>query len=93
VDTGTLAAVQVVNGDWRRVHTVRLSSDWTVELQRLRAFGRYTETNIGSAPLFIDAPISMRADGRRALPELEWLEPDGSQEGMPMLNLLRRVVA
>jgi len=93
IDAGTLAAVHVVNGNWSRVHTVRLSADWTVELQRLRAFGRYTETHAGSAPLFIDAPIAMRAEGRRALPELEWLEPDSRQEGMPMLNLLRRVVA
>jgi hypothetical protein len=93
IDEGSLAAVHVVGGEWQRVHTVRLSSDWTVELQRLRAFGRYTESQAGAGQLYIDAPVSMRTDGRRALPELGWLEPDARQERMPVLNVLQRVVA
>ncbi len=93
LDEGSLAAVQVIDGEWRRVHTARLSSDWTVELQRLRAFGRYTESQSGAGQLFVDAPLSMRAEGRAALPELDWLEPDARLERLPEFSLLQRVVA
>jgi hypothetical protein len=35
----------------------------------------------------------MRAEGRAALPELDWLEPDARLERLPEFSLLQRVVA
>ena len=91
IDEGSLAAVQVVNGSWNRVHTARLSAQWTVELQRLRAFGRFTEASFGGSRLYVDAPLTMRTQGREALPELDWLEPDDRLAKVPELDLLQRV--
>jgi len=91
IDEGSLAAVQVVDGIWNRVHTARLSAQWTVELQRLRAFGRFTEASSGGSRLFVDAPLNMRTQGREALPELDWLEPDARLSRVPEFDLLQRV--
>jgi hypothetical protein len=91
IDEGSLAAVQVVDGIWKRVHTARLSAQWTVELQRLRALGRFTEASSDGSRLFVDAPLNMRTQGRAALPELDWLEPDGRLSRLPEFDLLQRV--
>lgn len=93
VDHGSLAAVHVLDGVWHRVHTARLSADWWVEIQRLRALGTLIERETGSLGVFIDAPTDLRDQGRRELSELEWLEPSARQENLPMLRLLKRVVA
>ncbi len=91
LDEGSLAAVQITDGEWRRVHTARLGKEWPVELQRLRAIGRYTETSSGGGQLFVDATRSMRVTGMEALSDLTWLEPSTRQEGMPEFDLLQGV--
>jgi hypothetical protein len=93
LDERSLAAVHVVDGIWTRVHTARLSSEWTIELQRLRAFGRFTQASFGAGRLWVDAPLDMRSIGRAALPELEWLEPDARLANLPAFNVLQRVAA
>jgi hypothetical protein len=93
LEEGSLAAVQIVAGHWHRVHTMRLPSDWVIELKRLKAFGRLAEERSGAGQLMIDAPTNMRELGQRELPELDWLEPDQRQEALPMLQLLKRVNA
>jgi hypothetical protein len=79
VDDGALSAVHLTDGAWDRVHTARLSSDWTVELERLQAFGRMTHH--GSAPgrMFVDAPSWMRGDAAAGA-GIEWLH-EGTEDG------------
>jgi hypothetical protein len=81
IDDGALAAVHLSGGTWDRVHTARLSQEWTVELERLQAFGRMTHAAGATSRMFVDAPSWMRR-AAPAQPGLEWLEEDvadGSQ--------------
>jgi hypothetical protein len=72
----------------------RLSSDWTVELERLQAFGRLTRANGGVGRMFVDAPVWMRRGATLTGTDLEWLEDDGSGSGQTHeLALLQRVYA
>jgi len=73
VDDGALSAVHLSNGVWDRVHMARLSRDWSVELERLQAFGRLTGADGAVGSMFVDAPAWMRrgaADGSGIV----WLE-------------------
>ena len=91
VDDGSLAAVHLSNGAWDRVHMVRLSPDWSVELERLQAFGRLTAAAGALGPsyrMFVDAPTWMRRSVA-ASAGIEWLEEgDGAQAHQ--LALLQR---
>jgi len=95
VDDASLAAVHVSHGAWDRVHTARLSPDWSVELERLQAFGRATRAAgaLGVGRMFVDAPGWMR---RAAEPSegIEWLEEGAADGGQAHeLALLQRVYA
>lgn len=92
LDEGSLAAVHLSQGTWDRVHMARLSRDWVVELERLRAFSRLSRS---AAPcrMLVDAPAWMRSPqcGRG---DFEWLEASGSSgEACHELALLQRVYA
>ncbi len=93
LDDASMTAVQLRDGEWQRVHMARLSSQWSVELQRLRALGRYTDSTGGDGRLYVDAPFSLRSAGREEMPDLTWLEPDAKLEASPELALLQRVAA
>ena len=94
LDEGSLSAVHLANGAWDRVHMTRLSGDWGVELERLRAFGRLSRTAGEGGRMFVDAPIWMRANVPTTSGELEWLEDDGAADGRAWeLALLQRVYA
>ena len=56
MDGGTLAAAQLAAGGWSEVRSVRIGTDWDVELRRLRTFGRLAAGNDGSSRVFVDAP-------------------------------------
>lgn len=94
LDEGSLSAVHLSNGSWDRVHMTRLSNDWVVELERLRAFGRLSRNAGGGSRMFVDAPIWMRTNAPATGPELEWLEDDSAADGRAWeLALLQRVYA
>jgi len=77
LDEGSLTAVHMTGGAWDRVHMARLSTQWTLELERLRAFGRLTRGSAGVGRLLVDAPVWMRQVGASTIPDLEWLETEG----------------
>jgi hypothetical protein len=93
LDDGSLSAVHLSNGAWDRVHTARLSSDWSVELERLQAFGRLTRADGALGRMFVDAPAWMRR-GVAASAGIEWLEEDaGDGAQAHELALLQRMYA
>jgi len=89
-EDGALAAVHLRGGAWSQVHLARLSSDWVVDLERLRAFARLTRSHGAPGQLFVDAPAWMRRADAGA--GIEWLD-DGTGDGAQAheLALLRRV--
>jgi hypothetical protein len=92
LDEGTLSAVHLSDGAWDRVHMARLSSDWSVELERLQVFSSVTGA---AAPqrMFVDAPAWMRR-GAAASAGLEWLEEDaGAGAQTHEIALLQRIYA
>jgi hypothetical protein len=91
VDDASLSAVHLSDGAWDRVHMARLSADWRVELERLQAFARLTQSAGVLGPMFVDAPPRMRRSAA-ASAGIEWLEEgDGAQAHE--LALLERVYA
>ena len=94
LDDGSLSAVHLTHGAWDRVHMARLSADWTVELERLQAFGRLTRSASGVGRMFVDAPVWMRRGATLTGTGLEWLEDDGNAGNQAHeLALLQRVYA
>jgi hypothetical protein len=94
LDEGSLSAVHLSNGAWDRVHMARLSADWSLELERLQAFGRLTRAAGESARMFVDAPVWMRAATAARGSELEWLSDDGAPgDQAHELALLQRAYA
>jgi hypothetical protein len=89
VDEGALSAVHLSAGAWDRVHMARLSAEWIVELDRLRAFNRLTGPAGGAGRIYVDAPAWMRRDATGT--GIEWLD-DGAEDGAPAhgLALLQR---
>jgi hypothetical protein len=95
LDEGSLAAVHLSQGAWDRVHMARLSQDWRIELDRLRAFGRLSRSG-GTSRMLVDAPLWMRSaqTARAASDDFEWLEADESNDEVHnQLALLQRVYA
>ncbi len=93
VDDGSLSAVHLCHGAWDRVHTARLPPDWTVELERLQAFGRVTRAAGAPGRMLVDAPARMRR-GAAASAGVEWLEEDAGDGGQAHeISLLERLYA
>jgi hypothetical protein len=91
VDDGSLAAVHLTDGAWDRVHVARLSPDWSVELERLQAFGKLLRAAGVPGRMFVDAPDWMRR-GAAASAGIEWLEEgDGDGAQTHELALLQRM--
>ena len=94
LDDGSLSAVHLTHGAWDRVHMARLSEDWTVELERLQAFGKLTRAAGGTGRMFIDAPLWMRNGATLTGTGLEWLEAGAADTSQAHeLALLQRVYA
>ena len=79
VDHGSLSAVHLSRGAWDRVHITRPSLDWSVELERLQAFGALTRTADAPGRMFVAAP-ARPSRGAAASPGIEWLV-EGAEEG------------
>jgi hypothetical protein len=93
LEDGWLSAVHVAKGIWDRVHMARLSSDPSVELERLRAFGRLTRA-AGAGRMFVEAPLWLRERAKLTGSDIEWLEADDADGGSPHeLALLLRANA
>ena len=93
LDEGSLAAVHLSQGAWDRVHMARLSQDWGIELERLRAFGRLSRGATAKTRMLVDAPAWMRCS-QNAADDFEWLEADGAKgQACHQLALLQRVYA
>ncbi len=88
VDEGSLCAVQLAGGTWERVHLARLSPDWNLELERLRAFARLTRANGAQGRMFVDAPAWVRRDAG-TVPGIEWLEGGAGADTHPLALLQR----
>jgi hypothetical protein len=90
VEDGALSAVHLSRGAWDRLHMARLSTDWSVELERLQAFGRLTRASGAPGRMFVDAPAWMRP-GVAVSAGIEWLEEaDGDRTRGHKLALLGR---
>lgn len=92
LDDGSLSAVHLSDGAWDRVHMARLSADWSVELERLQAFGRLTRPDGASDRMLVAAAAWMR---RSAPPcaGVEWLEGDASDGAEVQALALQRGVS
>jgi hypothetical protein len=91
LDEGSLAAVHLSQGAWDRVHMTRLSQDWGIELERLRAFGRLSRSGAAGTRMLVDAPAWMRA-AHKVSEDFEWLESEQG-DSSHQLALLQRVYA
>jgi hypothetical protein len=92
LDEGCLAAVHLAQGAWDRVHMARLSQDWNVELERLRAFGRLSRAGATGVRMLVDAPAWMRT-AQAASDDFVWLDADAAGGASHELALLQRMYA
>jgi hypothetical protein len=81
LEEGWLSALHIAGGVWDRVHMARLSSDPSVDLDRLQAFGRVTRAAGSSERMFVEAPQWIRDRAKRVGTELEWLEAEDGDAG------------
>lgn len=74
LDEGSLAAARLFEGGWDRVYSARIGTDWSLELQRLRTFGRLASSDADNGRVFVAAP--------------EWLRKlaSGNEEGIVWLH-------
>jgi hypothetical protein len=96
VEQGSLAAAHIGDHGWDRVHTVRISPDWTRELKRLQAFGTIASNNPEEGCVYVDAPLAWRevADAAGKALRLHWLEePSGPLSTLQHLGRVRRLAA
>ena len=93
LDEGCLAAVHLSRGAWDRVHMARLSQDWVIELERLRAFGRLSRNGAAGSRMLVDAPAWMRT-AQSASDDFVWLQTDAvGGAASHQLALLQRMYA
>ncbi|MBS0419504.1 MAG: hypothetical protein JSR66_17470 [Proteobacteria bacterium] len=90
LDDSSLAAIHLSNGEWDRVHTARVCEDWTVELDRLQAFGRLQARGNNPVPMLVDAPSWMRHVHSQSTQTVLWLDPGSNTQIPHELALLRR---
>ncbi len=94
IDEGSLAAARLVADGWDRVYSARIGSDWSVELQRLRTFGRLAARDSWNGRVFVAAPAWLRKLASADDVGIEWLED--SEGGEPQdegLSVLKRLYA
>ena len=90
IEQGTLAAARLVKGGWDRVHSVRIGSDWAVELRRLQTFGRLASATTQDT-VYVDAPTGLRAAAGASGADLVWLDEERAGESLTgKLEFLRR---
>jgi hypothetical protein len=91
IEQGSLAAARLGLGGWDRVHSVRIGADWTVELHRLRTFGRLASAQAHEGRVYVDAPAALRIAAGTSAPDLVWLEESQAGESTTgRLEFMRR---
>lgn len=96
IDEGSLAAARLAAGGWDRVYSARIGNDWSVELQRLRTFGRLAAQDTENGRVFVAAPAWLRNLAPADIIGIEWLEGDestGDDSGDEALSVLKRLYA
>lgn len=94
IDEGSLAAARLTAGGWDRVYSARIGSDWSVELQRLRTFGRLASQDAGSGRVFVVAPAWLRKLAPAHAVGIEWLEAGAEAAGEDEeISVLKRLYA
>lgn len=94
LEEGSLAAAHFTSGGWDRVRTVRIGSDWEVELKRLQTFGRLAGSKADEGRVYVDAPQWLREKAGAADASLQWLEdPATDAPGADRFPLLQRMYA
>jgi hypothetical protein len=73
LDDGSLAGARLARDGWDRVYAARVGTDWMVERQRLRAYGRLVVRSGESARVYVDAPAWLRELAGDCGPDVEWL--------------------
>lgn len=73
IDEGTLTAARLVRGSWDRVYSARIGTDWMVELQRLKTFGRLAAQDGENGRVYVDAPFWLRKLAGDSDTGIEWL--------------------
>jgi hypothetical protein len=94
LEEGSLAAAHFTAAGWDGVHSVRIGSDWAVELKRLQTFGRLARSNAEEGPVHVDAPQWLRSQVDVSEPGFKWLD-EGSADpaASNRFALLQRIYA
>lgn len=87
VNEGSLAAAHVTANAWDRVHAVRIGSDWSAELRRLRLFGRIASGDQSEERVFVHAPVWLRPAANDKQDGLEWLHEDSPADNSTVSQL------
>ena len=90
IDEGALAAARLVAGGWDRVYSARIGTDWSLELQRLRTFGRLANSDSGDSRVFVAAPEWLRKLASGDEEGIVWLHDESANVG-GQLAVLRRL--
>jgi hypothetical protein len=94
IDEGSLAAARLIGGGWDRVYSARIGSDWAIELQRLRTFGRLAAKHSENGRVFVAAPAWLRKLADTDDVGIEWLEDEDRGAGDDEdLSVLKRLYA
>ena len=94
LEEGSLAAAHFKSGQWNRVHSVRIGSDWEVELKRLQTFGRLALSSAEDGRVYVDAPRWLRDRAGSSKSDIEWLDDGSVAAGSPeRFALLQRMYA
>ena len=94
IDEGSLAAARLVQGGWDRVYSARIGTDWAVELQRLKTFGRLAAQDADNGRVYVDAPLWLRELAGDCGTGIEWLVDEASQSAAgDQLSVLKRLYA
>ena len=94
LEEGWVSAVEILDGDWHRIHAARMPSDSNVEFERMEALARLTRGRDSGARIFVAAPPALRARAPDIRGDIEWLAAEVPDGGPPHeLALLRRACA
>jgi hypothetical protein len=94
LEEGSLAAAHFAAAGWDGVHSVRIGSDWGVEVKRLQTFGRLARSNSEEGLVYVDAPQCLRAQVDASEVGFEWLDDgSGGTAASKRFALLQRIYA
>lgn len=90
VDDGSLAALHIADGRCDRVRSVRLGSDWAVELSRIQTIGRLAKSRAADGAMYVDVPARWKEIADVDGSDIHWLE--GARSGRGALARLSAIV-